>query len=92
MLKVYSGMAFKRLQVLTIVFIVWLKLTYGIIDDDEYNSIYNLQLQTEQKHEVGRFPFLMPNVRPKTVSGKPILLFTQANGKFRDFLVDVCSK
>lgn len=70
MLKIYSGMAFfKRLQVLTILFSVcWLKLTYGIIDDDEYNSIYNLQLQSEQNHEVGRFPFLMPNVRPKTVS------------------------
>ena len=68
MLRICSGMVVKRPQVLTLVLIVWLKLTYGIIEDDEYNSIYNLQMQEQQNNELGRFPFLMPNVRPKTVS------------------------
>lgn len=67
----YSGMALKRLQVLTILVVlaaVSLRLTYGILDEDEYNSIYSEQMREQLNHEVGRFPFLMPNVRPKTVS------------------------
>lgn len=79
MLRICSGMVVKRPQVLTLVLIVWLKLTYGIIDDDEYNSIYNLQMQEQQNNELGRFPFLMPNVRPKTVSlckKKPVHFYT----------------
>lgn len=43
-----------------------LQLTYGLVSDEYYNSVYNAQIQRPQ--EVGRFPLLMPNVRPKTVS------------------------
>uniref|UniRef100_A0A1B0GC47 peptidylglycine monooxygenase n=1 Tax=Glossina morsitans morsitans TaxID=37546 RepID=A0A1B0GC47_GLOMM len=41
-----------------------LQLTYGLVSDEYYNSVYNAQTQRPQ--EVGRFPLLMPNVRPKT--------------------------
>ena len=81
-MNVYSGMAIERLQVLTFVLIVWLKLTYGIIigdNNDEYNSIYNMQLEAEQNHEIGRFPFLMPNVSPKTVSPNKKFLYTHTH-------------
>ncbi|XP_075166835.1 peptidylglycine-alpha-hydroxylating monooxygenase [Haematobia irritans] len=64
-----SGMARKRLQVLTflaVLAVCCLRLTYGILDEDEYNSVYREQMREQLNQEVGRFPFLMPNVRPKT--------------------------
>lgn len=73
----YSGMMkLQRLQVLTMLAIVACylsmpQLTYGLLDQAEYNSIYSQQLQEHHSiDDVGRFPFLMPNVRPKTVSEK----------------------
>lgn len=47
-----------------VLFARFLQLTYGLVSDIYYNSVYSAQKQ--QPQEVGKFPLLMPNVHPNT--------------------------